>query len=322
MKKLLAILLLLSSKTFSQTYLPIEANSTSINVSNTNLNNLTAVGFYKGATLTSAPDGGWWYITVEAHDNTGGSSAGWAKQTITAYGAGNNYPAGTTFMRVKPGGTDWTAWAQQIQANSNGNVGIGSNSPGNKIGFANVDVDAEATGITWYNPSPVSYGIYKTAGNWVAPNYQQLKLAFNTGIIIDPGTDHGKSYLDVKGNGIRVTEGAVGIGVTDVKGYKLAVGGAAVAEKIVIKQQANWPDFVFDSAYRLTPLSQVEAYIRKNKHLPDVPSAAAVDQGGINIGDNQAALLKKIEELTLYIIQQHKEIQELKTKVDKLAAGK
>lgn len=322
MKKVLAILLLLSSKTFSQTYLPIEANSTSINVSNTSLDNLTAVGFYKGSALTSAPDGGWWYITIEAHDNPGGNAAGWTKQTVTAYGAGNSYPAGTIFTRLQTGGTTWTGWMQHIQVNSSGNVGLGTNSPGNKVSFAEVNLTTEATGITWYSPAPTQYGIHRTAGDWVTPDYQQLRLGFATGIIIDPGNGYGKSYLDVKGNGIRVTEGAVGIGLTDVKGYKLAVGGAAVAEKIVVKQQANWPDFVFDSAYRLTPLNQVEAYIKENKHLPDVPSAAAVDQEGINIGDNQAALLKKIEELTLYIIQQHKEIQELKTKVEKLAVGK
>ncbi|MBS4014673.1 MAG: hypothetical protein KGZ97_13120 [Bacteroidetes bacterium] len=106
--------------------------------------------------------------------------------------------------------------------------------------------------------------------------------------------------------------GNVGIGTDDTKGYKLAVAGVMVAEEIVIKYQADWPDYVFDNSYDLMSLSKLEDYINANKHLPNVPSAKKVEEEGVSIGEMNAILLKKIEELTLYIINQQKEIEELK----------
>jgi hypothetical protein len=106
--------------------------------------------------------------------------------------------------------------------------------------------------------------------------------------------------------------GNVGIGTTDTKGYKLAVNGDIIAEKLKIKPYANWSDFVFDPGYKLPTLAAVESFIQQYKHLPDVPSASDVVKDGIEVGSNQAILLQKVEELTLYIIAQHKksELQE------------
>ena len=71
----------------------------------------------------------------------------------------------------------------------NGNVGIGTASPGAKLAFNDVnDGTNGADGITWYNPAPTLYGIYRTAGAWAAPNYQQLQLAWQTGVVIDGGS--------------------------------------------------------------------------------------------------------------------------------------
>jgi hypothetical protein len=71
---------------------------------------------------------------------------------------------------------------------------------------------------------------------------------------------------------------------------------------------------VFDENYRLNSLESVETYIKQNKHLPDVPSAKEVEEKGISVGDNQALLLRKIEELTLYILAQQKRIEKLEQK--------
>ncbi|MEQ8359418.1 MAG: hypothetical protein RH860_08020 [Cytophagales bacterium] len=99
---------------------------------------------------------------------------------------------------------------------SGGNVGIGNTSPGAKLSFSNLNDGRNlADGITWYNPSPLVYGIYRTAGAWSAPDYQQLKLSWDTGIILDPGTLYGKSYVDVQGSGLRVSSGFVGIGTAN-----------------------------------------------------------------------------------------------------------
>ena len=89
----------------------------------------------------------------------------------------------------------------------------------------------------------------------------------------------------------------------------LAVNGTVSAQKMLISQTGRWPDYVFSKQYKLPSLSEVEAFINQNSHLPGIPSATEVEKKGIDVANNQAALLKKIEELTLYIIEQEKTIQ-------------
>lgn len=98
--------------------------------------------------------------------------------------------------------------------------------------------------------------------------------------------------------------GNVGIGTTDTRGFKLAVKGKAVAEEIVVQVHSAWPDYVFHKYYQLPSLSEVEKFIIANSHLPDVPTAKEVQDNGLRIGEMNAILLKKIEELTLHLIQQ------------------
>ena len=107
----------------------------------------------------------------------------------------------------------------------NKRVGIGTTTPGAKLSFNNTDSSSIADGITWYNPTPNSYGIHRTAGAWSAPNYQQLRLGWQTGIVLDPGTAYGKSYVDIQGNGLCVTSGNVAIGTASAGNYKLNVQG-------------------------------------------------------------------------------------------------
>lgn len=106
----------------------------------------------------------------------------------------------------------------------------------------------------------------------------------------------------------------VGIGTTDTKGYKLAVGGQAVAEKVRVTKQQNWSDFVFEQDYPLPNLSEVENHIQNKGHLPGIPAADEIASKGYDLGDMDALLLQKIEELTLYVIEQNKQIEELKSK--------
>jgi hypothetical protein len=101
----------------------------------------------------------------------------------------------------------------------------------------------------------------------------------------------------------------------------LAVNGRISAQKMLITQTGRWPDYVFSKDYKLPGLNEVEKFIKQNSHLPGIPSAVEVEKKGIDVAANQEALLKKIEELTLYVIelnktvqQQQKEILELKNK--------
>ena len=105
------------------------------------------------------------------------------------------------------------------------------------------------------------------------------------------------------------------IGTTDPKGYKLAVNGSAIATSMRVKLNANWPDFVFLKDYKLPTLNEVKAYIDKNQHLPDMPSADEVHANGLDLGEMNRLLLKKVEELTLYLIEQKETTDNLKKEI-------
>ena len=110
----------------------------------------------------------------------------------------------------------------------------------------------------------------------------------------------------------------IGIGTTDTKGYKLAVNGDAVFTKIKVKQYAAWPDYVFEPAYQLPSLGQLDAFIRENRHLPDMPAAADVaKEDGIDVSEMNTKLLKKVEELTLYLIEQNKRLEDQQERINR-----
>jgi hypothetical protein len=172
---------------------------------------------------------------------------------------------------------------------------------------------------------------------------------FNVGPIIYDGTQnalpltgHGLSTYNYKTQADRYVNslgytwgthhnflGNVGIDVA-LPAEKLEVNGKIRAQEIKV-QSGPWPDYVFKKGYPLPKLADVEKHIREKGYLPEVPSAREVEKEGIALGANQAVLLKKIEELTLYMIEQDKInkaqaeqikkqatlLQELQTKVNK-----
>ena len=98
--------------------------------------------------------------------------------------------------------------------------------------------------------------------------------------------------------------------------YKMAIVGGIITEKVRIATNGTvfWADFVFDKNYALRPLSKLENYIKINKHLPEMPSTSDVNKEGIDLAETQALLLQKVEELTLYVIEQNKKIERLERK--------
>ncbi|NVO19269.1 MAG: hypothetical protein HXX13_06185 [Bacteroidetes bacterium] len=111
-------------------------------------------------------------------------------------------------------------------------------------------------------------------------------------------------------------DGRVSIGTTTpATGYLLNVGGKAICEELTVRLRASWPDYVFGNKYHLASLPDLENYIQKNKHLPDIPEAAVIDQEGVQVGEMQKIMMQKIEELTLYIIEQDKRIKSLEAKI-------
>jgi hypothetical protein len=167
--------------------------------------------------------------------------------------------------------------------------------------------------------------LYRTLA-WKNGNNQQTASIDNNGnaqfnsVVLPTGVDPTNQFIGTTAsqkvsfrtaNLERLTitaAGDVGIGTVSPQS-KLAVNGQITSTKVKVTQ-TGWSDYVFHKSYQLPSLEYVEAYIKQHQHLPDVPSASDVEKDGLDVGDNQAILLKKIEELTLYMIEQNKKLEQ------------
>ena len=186
-------------------------------------------------------------------------------------------------------GQEWTSTGNTIHPiNLGRNVGIGTNNASSTLtvsGGLRVEDpnDSNITLLVGYNPtgagfvylSPFNHG----SGQWI-------NLALNGG------------------------GGNVGIG-TLIPTHTLTVNGNIGAEEIIVVPNIPYSDFVFEDDYELRSLEEVERYIEEHGHLPEIPSATEVEEDGLFLGVMQVKLLQKIEELTLYLIEQNKKIAAL-----------
>ena len=104
--------------------------------------------------------------------------------------------------------------------------------------------------------------------------------------------------------------------------FKFQVNGKALVEGLKVTADVPQSDYVFEEDYKLRTLKEVENFVTENKHLPEVPSAAEFKENGYLIGEMDDVLLRKVEELTLYMIQANKQIEALKKEVVLLKAAK
>ena len=218
----------------------------------------------------------------------------------------------------------------------NGLVGIGVNNPrslldvGRQIGSGAIgtvlarlsegDMQGEGTflGVRAWESRLPGYGATYNGKSFSIEHafYGQLNSAINfyrgesmIGGYITFATYNGTERMRIS------TSGSVGIGTT-TPNEKLEVNGKIRAKEIKV-EASNWPDYVFKSRYKLMPLNEVAHFIKQNGHLPGVSPAKNAERDGIDLGANQAVLLRKIEELTLYIIEQQKYIEQLHAEIKK-----
>ncbi len=211
----------------------------------------------------------------------------WAKDSTT----GIFHPAANT-IAFTCGGTE----KMRIKANGDICINVPNTSPGNQIYFRGTG-DANH-GIGFYN------------------NYTNTAATYVNGPVLY-GYDGGALATKNGGDKIALTwdhNGYVHIGPTfsntNHSTAALTVGGDVVSKAFYVTN-TSWSDFVFDKSYPLMPLYEVEKFYTKNHHLPDVPSEKQIQENGNNLGQTDAILLQKIEELTLYMVQQQKQIDVL-----------
>ena len=186
-----------------------------------------------------------------------------------------------------------------------GKVGIGTSSAREKL---------DVRGTVRVIPSSNNYSLLDRIGG--KATIKAINSSSNGNMVIDPASDGDAILLGHYVNSntyISTGGGQVGIGTTKVGSHKLAVEGSIGAREIKV-ESSGWSDFVFDEEYELKSLDEIEKFIIANKHLPDIPSEAEVGKKGINLGEMDAKLLQKIEELTLYLLEMKKELSEVKEK--------
>jgi len=144
-----------------------------------------------------------------------------------------------------------------------------------------------------------------SAGNLTLGDIHDNNLADNGGVLTV--YDKLKDNANIFYGNVIVPTGRMAIGTNNIDpNYTLAVKGNIHATQVNVDTD-TWPDYVFEKGYKFHSLPDIEKYIKQNGHLPDMPSANEVKLNGIDLGDTNARLLKKIEELTLYLIDLKKE---------------
>ena len=209
----------------------------------------------------------------------------------------------------------------------NGNVGIGTSSPssllhvaGNETLAGNLTFTAGTQSIQFANPgaspAPMMYmfssGTTNTSRMVIAhsPGFPTWGLQYS---------DNGDQF-DFLGAGtsrmaINLSNGNVGIGVPS-PAYKLEVCGTIRAKEVRV--ETGWCDYVFEKDYKLRSIDELEKFISDNKHLPGIAPASEVEKEGLKVAEMNKAMMEKIEELTLYVIQLSKDNKKLQEEVDAL----
>jgi hypothetical protein len=164
------------------------------------------------------------------------------------------------------------------------------------------------------NPTGLTFGT-STAGRQIRLSRQ------NNTYYYDMGLDVNNQFFITARNSITsaltiAPNGYVGLGVSSPQNL-LDADGTIHAKQVKVDLN-GLADFVFDPGYRLRPLSEVSSFIRTNGHLPEIPTAAQVSHDGLDVGAMNNLLLRKVEELTLYAIEQQKQIETLKKEVESM----
>ena len=219
-----------------------------------------------------------------------------------------NYGHGSHFIDAEIRGTAYfiAGWVDGTIGNASNRIIIWLRGGGNtyylssEFNITPIVYDGIQNGLPFQEENGPTHS-YKTQFEEYVNNYASIKNL--------------NAYFIAGGN--NYFNGNVGIGTLDPKGYRLAVNGKIRAQEIKV-EASPWPDYVFAKDYKLPSLQETESHIKEKGHLPGIPSAKEVDANGINLGEINAKLLQKIEELTLHLIEKEKSISTLIKRIDLL----
>ncbi|WP_269237352.1 hypothetical protein [Flavobacterium flavigenum] len=254
-----------------------------------------------------------WENVFTGHESGQGNTTGYRNVFVgCGSGRGNNTGSNNVFIGYESGQSNQTGSYNVFTGDDTGlqNKGHGNIFTGRQAGYRNT------TGN--YN----LYLGYKAGYSNNSGSYN-IFIGHRAG---ENETTSNRLYIDNSPTTIPLIYGKfdtdqVGINTNVIPaGYAMAVKGKFITEEVKVQTYANWPDFVFKKEYNLPSINEVEQHIKKKGHLPNIPSASEVSENGILLGEMNAKLLQKIEELTLYIIQQEKRFNDQEARLKKLEA--
>jgi hypothetical protein len=199
------------------------------------------------------------------------------------------------------GADPYTSGVTRFAISKDGKVGIGSPSPQYQL-----EIESTADDYKQLRIKSPGAPLIKLSGSYNGGNGAEFFQQPNGDILVN--SNDSKNALTIKPNG------NVAIGSYDPGSFKLAVSGKIWSQEVNVAMTNPGPDYVFEKDYDLLSLSELEIYINQNKHLPEVPSAKEMEAEGLNLKEMNLILLKKVEELTLHLIEMKKEISTLKNK--------
>ena len=225
----------------------------------------------------------------------------WVPSTMNSYGEGKFHLSFGGYQNPMKNAIKFTF-------QSNGRFGMGTTNPEAKLQI-NDEGTSDVTTLQLNNRMKFRGDGVFTWGN--TADHGLLSWEASKTIVGAQSTKDLSLFANGTEKMIIKTNGNVGVGTTTTGSHKLAVEGSIGAREIKV-EGSGWSDFVFEKEYKLPTLKEVENHIKEKGHLKDIPSAKEVEKNGFYLGAMDAKLLQKIEELTLYTIQQEKKIKEFK----------
>lgn len=223
----------------------------------------------------------------------------------------------------------------------NGNIGVGTNNPqqqfevvnGNRaVSFNNAIAGVTTGGIlaisraddgmkTMYlgpSAAPADDNVIYGSGGGAELRLVSGGLA-SGGFGFYINMDNSTAFASTRPTPVMKIDGLGNVGIGDpTPDAKLAVNGTVRSKEVLVTTTGGWPDYVFNPDYKLPTLKEVRSYIDQHHHLPEVPSLTEVEQAGVKLGEMNALLLKKIEELTLYVIEQQSQMEAMQEQINEM----